>query len=79
MKSTAVASLKCTCNKSKCIKMYCECFTAGRFCDESCSCTNCHNKPEFEKMIREARKNIRNRNPLAFKAKDKNTGPYQIF
>jgi len=23
--------------------MYCECFTAGRFCDEKCGCIGCMN------------------------------------
>ena len=28
---------------SKCLKMYCECFSKGRPCGECCNCTNCRN------------------------------------
>ena len=59
--------------------MYCECFTQGRFCDESCNCVNCLNTEENEKTIKESRKNIRNRNPLAFKPKVQNVGPHRLF
>lgn len=68
-KSSTVASLTCKCNKSRCLKMYCECFTVGRFCDKNCLCKNCANVVENTSMIRNARKAIRNRNPQAFKPK----------
>ena len=68
-KSTTVATLTCKCSKSRCLKMYCECFTQGRFCDETCSCKNCSNTPDKTNEIKLARKAIRNRNPLAFKPK----------
>ena len=38
-------SKKCNCKKSKCLKLYCECFAAGAFCDQ-CSCQNCQNTPD---------------------------------
>ena len=35
----------CTCNKSKCNKKYCECFSKGEKCNEKvCSCLDCLNK-----------------------------------
>ena len=35
----------CTCNKSKCNKKYCECFSKGEKCNENiCSCLDCLNK-----------------------------------
>lgn len=64
--------LTCKCSRSGCLKMYCECFTMGRLCDESCSCKNCHNIVENKNKIMLARKNIKNRNPLAFKPKVEN-------
>ena len=68
-KSATVAKLTCKCSRSGCLKMYCECFTIGRFCDSTCSCKNCHNYEGNEEVIKAARKAIRSRNPLAFKPK----------
>ena len=35
----------CTCNKSKCNKKYCDCFSKGEKCNENfCSCIDCKNK-----------------------------------
>ena len=35
----------CACNKSKCNKKYCECFSKGEKCNEKyCSCLDCLNK-----------------------------------
>jgi len=33
----------CTCQKSKCNKLYCECFANGRGCSDDCGCSNCKN------------------------------------
>ena len=49
--------------------MYCECFTLGRFCDSSCNCIDCGNTPDNTEKIKTARKAIRLRNSMAFKAK----------
>ena len=35
--------LKCNCKKSKCLKLYCECFANGLFCSRDCECLNCAN------------------------------------
>ena len=79
-KTSSNAKVTCKCAKTKCLKMYCECFTIGRFCDPSCKCVDCRNTPEFEDQIRKARKSIRTRNPLAFKPKVmNNTGSYNLF
>lgn len=29
--------------KSKCIKLYCECYANGMLCTELCNCRNCYN------------------------------------
>lgn len=36
----------CSCNKTKCIKKYCECFANNRFC-KNCLCLDCRNKEIF--------------------------------
>ena len=32
----------CNCKNSKCLKLYCECFSLGEYCN-NCNCVNCHN------------------------------------
>mmetsp|Transcript_32990 Transcript_32990/g.50492 ORF Transcript_32990/g.50492 Transcript_32990/m.50492 type:complete len:322 (+) Transcript_32990:1679-2644(+) len=68
-RTTTVENLTCKCAKSQCLKMYCECFTHKRFCDDRCKCLNCKNVPENKERITAARKAIRSRNPQAFKPK----------
>lgn len=34
---------KCNCSKTKCLKLYCECFAKGSHCGEECACSNCCN------------------------------------
>ncbi|MCL7033114.1 hypothetical protein MKW94_028466 [Papaver nudicaule] len=59
----------CNCKKSKCLKLYCECFAAGIYCVDSCSCLECLNKPVHEDTVLATRKQIESRNPLAFAPK----------
>merc|ERR1711976_758831 len=59
---------RCNCKNSKCIKLYCECFRAGLYCN-SCNCLNCRNLPEYEKERQKAIAHITSRNPNAFKPK----------
>lgn len=66
-------SIPCKCKYSKCLKLYCECFSNGEYC-KGCDCTNCHNLPEkeviFIKAIRSQKiQTILKRNPLAFRPK----------
>jgi hypothetical protein len=60
---------RCNCKKSKCLKLYCECFAAGLYCVEPCSCHECFNKPVHEDVVLATRKQIESRNPLAFAPK----------
>ncbi|KAK1287722.1 Protein tesmin/TSO1-like CXC 2 [Acorus calamus] len=59
----------CKCKKSKCLKLYCACFTASTYCHESCSCQDCCNKPTNEEKVLETRREIEARNPIAFAPK----------
>ncbi|XP_057992496.1 protein tesmin/TSO1-like CXC 2 isoform X2 [Hevea brasiliensis] len=63
------ACKRCNCKKSKCLKLYCECFAAGVYCIEPCSCQECFNKPIHEDTVLSTRKQIESRNPLAFAPK----------
>ncbi|KFK39563.1 hypothetical protein AALP_AA3G260400 [Arabis alpina] len=60
---------RCNCKKSKCLKLYCECFAAGVYCIEPCSCVDCFNKPIHKDVVLATRKQIESRNPLAFAPK----------
>jgi len=42
--NSEAAVKSCNCTRSKCLKGYCDCFNAGRFCNEFCKCCNCCNK-----------------------------------
>ena len=37
----------CNCKNSKCLKLYCECFSLGEYCN-NCNCVNCHNNAQSE-------------------------------
>jgi hypothetical protein len=38
--------VRCNCKKSECLKLYCECYSAEKYC-EGCSCSSCKNIAEF--------------------------------
>jgi hypothetical protein len=63
--------IKCTCKKSKCLKLYCECFAKQGFCGDSCECTDCFNKEEFHELRSHFLKETVDKNPNAFKSKYK--------
>lgn len=58
------ALIKCTCKSSKCLKFYCDCFRNGKLCS-NCSCLDCKNKKDYEKLILEKYNQIVLRNPKA--------------
>jgi hypothetical protein len=37
---------QCTCRRSRCLRMYCECFKHGELCGDACICKDCHNTQE---------------------------------
>lgn len=57
---------RCSCRKSRCLKLYCECFSNKSQCNYACDCQNCMNiegnKEELDKLIYETE----TKNPSAF-------------
>merc|ERR1712159_295464 len=66
------ASKKCHCKRSKCLKLYCECFAANVLCD-GCKCNDCENTADHVDTRREAVKYKLARNRSAFDPKFKAT------
>lgn len=67
----------CNCTKSQCLKLYCDCFANGEFCN-NCNCNNCHNNLENEELRQRAIRACLERNPYAFRpkiGKSKTGGP----
>ncbi|XP_028029327.1 protein lin-54 homolog isoform X2 [Bombyx mandarina] len=58
----------CNCTKSQCLKLYCDCFANGEFCNQ-CNCNNCHNNLENEALRQKAIRACLERNPNAFRPK----------
>ncbi|EUB56013.1 hypothetical protein EGR_09138 [Echinococcus granulosus] len=70
--TTSTSQQICSCSRSKCLKLYCECFAAGRACGDSCNCRHCYNNlaDDISKQTRDvAMRTALSRNPLAFKPK----------
>ena len=57
--------IKCNCKKSKCLKLYCDCFRVSKYC-EDCNCLDCNNCVERETERTAAINSILERNPDAF-------------
>jgi len=55
----------CNCKKSKCLKLYCECFSMSRYCN-GCKCLDCKNNEPNEKERQKAIANILENRPDAF-------------
>ncbi|KAL0372129.1 UNVERIFIED_CONTAM: protein tesmin/TSO1-like CXC 5 [Sesamum calycinum] len=70
--STPKKQKQCNCKNSRCLKLYCECFAAGSYCD-NCNCINCHNKKEHEADRKGSIDAILERNPNAFTPKIANS------
>ncbi|XP_053610887.1 protein lin-54 homolog isoform X2 [Plodia interpunctella] len=67
----------CNCTKSQCLKLYCDCFANGEFCNR-CNCNNCHNNLDNEELRQKSIRACLLRNPNAFRpkiGKSKTGGP----
>eukprot|EP00981_Chlorochromonas_danica_P009660 scaffold2798_cov160-Ochromonas_danica.AAC.29 len=60
-------TVTCNCKKSRCLKMYCDCFRLTEYCKSSCNCVECANSAQCEAQRQTAIKAITERNPEAFK------------
>ena len=59
----------CNCRKSKCLKLYCECFANNKYCGPACSCSCCNNTPAHDHVRLHVKQQILMRNPQAFRPK----------
>jgi hypothetical protein len=48
----------CNCKKSKCLKLYCECFANGELCVD-CNCEGCSNELGYEEVIDRVRSGMK--------------------
>lgn len=71
--ASGCSSQGCHCRLSKCSKMYCDCFAAGRYCGPACRCNGCENCPTNEGNLAAIRRGIKQRNPNAFESKIRRT------
>ena len=66
-----IQHMGCTCKKTRCLKLYCQCFAAKLYCGVNCRCAICFNNRKHEKQRKEAMRNILSRNLSAFDTKFK--------
>ncbi|KAL1552421.1 protein tesmin/TSO1-like CXC 5 isoform X1 [Salvia divinorum] len=64
---------QCRCKNSRCLKLYCECFANGAYCD-GCNCVNCYNTKENEADRKEAMGAVLERKPNAFYGAEQSRG-----
>eukprot|EP00599_Poterioochromonas_sp_BG-1_P009682 CAMPEP_0173137788 /NCGR_PEP_ID=MMETSP1105-20130129/3300_1 /TAXON_ID=2985 /ORGANISM="Ochromonas sp., Strain BG-1" /LENGTH=677 /DNA_ID=CAMNT_0014050253 /DNA_START=325 /DNA_END=2358 /DNA_ORIENTATION=+ len=62
-----IKTVTCNCKKSKCLKMYCDCFRLTEYCKKTCNCYECNNTEMYEESRQLAIRSITERNPEAFK------------
>jgi len=67
---TEGSSKKCNCKRSKCLKLYCECFSANVLC-KNCKCLDCENVKGDTDARKKAMQHKLNRNRNAFDPKFK--------
>ncbi len=56
----------CNCKKSKCLKLYCDCFANGEYCVD-CNCESCSNIIGNEIEINKSFNEVKDKNPVAMK------------
>lgn len=66
--NVAIRRKHCNCTKSQCLKLYCDCFANGEFCQD-CNCKDCLNNLDNEDERQKAIRICLERNPNSFKPK----------
>lgn len=66
-KDKSAKKICCSCQKSHCLKLYCECFKRQNYC-VVCSCPNCLNKEKFEMIRQQSICFLKNKSKFAFKS-----------
>ena len=67
--SSAKKKVCCNCKKSRCLKLYCDCFARGKGCTKDCNCMSCLNNEDNAEERKSAMMSTLERNPIAFKPK----------
>ena len=70
-KSNRSDRVTCHCKKSKCLRLYCECFAKGQICGLDCNCADCHNTQTHKDLRDQVIQETLEKNPFAFKSKYK--------
>lgn len=58
----------CNCQKSRCLKLYCDCFSNQRICQSHCNCVDCLNTKHSKRKERAIELALK-KNPQAFESK----------
>ena len=67
LKAKELKTLKCGCRRTKCLKLYCDCFASGNICSEECDCKGCHNTDEHKEERDQIVLKTKSKNPAAFR------------
>lgn len=70
--------ITCKCKKTKCLKLYCDCFASENECSKNCKCQNCYNLKKYSKVRKIVIKELLQQNPLAFENKYKEINKNKI-
>lgn len=62
---------KCTCTNSRCLKLYCACFSSGDVCGPQCQCKSCYNNENNTETRQKIIEETLQKNPNAFQSKYK--------